>query len=741
MLTKFRVYVAFTICIIIAQSGFSQVRTKIFKDSIPVSLKPMQIYPKETVITEPADLSNRKNKAKYISNKLNYDNSFALSKPVDIDLVRSAAIKKESGFIYYSLTLKAENALNVSLHFNRFFLSKNAVLSLYNDFELTDSITANENNGDNVWASRVYQGDRLNILLKIPESEIGTSQVIISMVNFGYIQFGTEYLGRPGTSASCNINVACPLGNGWENEKRSVALIVAGENNFTGALVMNTCNTNIPNVLTANHAVNGTNTPSQYWVFLFQYWSVECNRNTGMREDIQFNGCRLKSRSAATDFALLELNQYPRRGSGITYSGWNNSPLPATETVVIHHPRGDVMKISKDYQAPRAGPWVAGASNHWTAVLDDGIAQHGSSGAPLYDAKHLIVGQLHGNSINTCAPTEGDDCWCREKFPTQYGRFDVSWPGGGRDTNRLSNWLDPLRTGTSSIGTTSIDNLKNAFLELTIDGWWAVCSGPGVFNLIGAPVGSPVMWTISDPSVANLSYNGTQATLTRIGQAHGEVTLTATVNDICYRNTTVSIRVLIGGFYGDDIVIDPGGNNGCFDLLGLYDLHAVPRNTQSNYTMSWEWSYLQVRTDIPTSWQTLPCSTAICHFSFAEEGDYQIRLMSKDACGFESVSYRDISIKGSCNGGGWLSIRVQPNPVKDRLTAYLEITDQQKLKNSQAATVKMIDKSGIVYYKQDIMLKEKISIDINTLHLLSGSYFLVVESATGIISKQFIKID
>jgi hypothetical protein len=67
---------------------------------------------------------------------------------------------------------------------------------------------------------------------------------------------------------------------------------------------------------------------------------------------------------------------------------------------------------------------------------DLGTTEPGSSGSPLFDQNHRIIGQLHGGYA-ACGNNESD--W--------YGRFYTSWTGGGSSSNRLSNWLDPLNTG------------------------------------------------------------------------------------------------------------------------------------------------------------------------------------------------------------------------------------------------------------------------------------------------------
>lgn len=199
--------------------------------------------------------------------------------PVDINLIEERGKYQEGNYQVYTLRIIAKDALNISLEFGSFQLSENSILAIYNNHELTDSITSKENNENNIWATRVYQGDSLILVLKEPLAKNEGSIVKISKVNFGYKKYGIQY-GNPGASASCEINVNCTLGNGWDNEKNAVALIVANGNEAcTGALVMNTCGTNIPYLLTANHCLQVGNVNN--WVFQFQYWSTTCTPNSG----------------------------------------------------------------------------------------------------------------------------------------------------------------------------------------------------------------------------------------------------------------------------------------------------------------------------------------------------------------------------------------------------------------------------------------------------------------------------
>jgi hypothetical protein len=122
-----------------------------------------------------------------------------------------------------------------------------------------------------------------------------------------------------------------------------------GTSFFTGEMIMNTCSTNIPYFLTAWHVLDNY---VSSWQFLFQYWSPICSPSQNTSNTLQFNGASLMASNMSSDFALIRLNQTPPNNSNITYLGWNRSPNAALNSVGIHHPQGDVMKISADQNPP-----------------------------------------------------------------------------------------------------------------------------------------------------------------------------------------------------------------------------------------------------------------------------------------------------------------------------------------------------------------------------------------------------
>lgn len=233
----FKVITLLLLCVGIIINSKAQVKTKIFKEVIPTQLIPVsKMLIPEKVISAPLGFTQLLKKTESMTEKYTeYINLFAVPAEVDLDVLANANVTEENGVTTFALKINAEKALNISLQFNKFILPENSILSIYTDRELTDSITANENNENKIWATRVYQGNKLTMVLKLPTKEKSQVTLNISRVYFGFKKIGSEYFGTPGSSGACNINVLCPQGNAWQNERNSVALIIANGGTATGA--------------------------------------------------------------------------------------------------------------------------------------------------------------------------------------------------------------------------------------------------------------------------------------------------------------------------------------------------------------------------------------------------------------------------------------------------------------------------------------------------------------------------
>lgn len=278
----------------------------------------------------------------------------------------------------------------------------------------------------------------------------------LGQISYGYRGFGAEpvVLAAP-RSGSCNVDVACSQGDPWANEIPSVGVYTL--NGFwtcTGVMINNTAQNQTPYFLTANHC--GVNSSSDSTIVV--YWNYEnstcrtpgsgASGGAGDGSLSQFtNGSTFRATYAPSDFTLVQLSSSPPSAWGITFSGWDRSSGNASSVVGIHHPSTDEKRISFENNPVTTtnyfGTSSPGDGTHIRVIdWDLGTTEGGSSGSPIYNPQHQIVGQLHGG-LAACGNNDSD--W--------YGRLSVSWAGGGSNSTRLSNWLDPLGTGATTLNT------------------------------------------------------------------------------------------------------------------------------------------------------------------------------------------------------------------------------------------------------------------------------------------------
>jgi hypothetical protein len=223
-------------------------------------------------------------------------------------------------------------------------------------------------------------------------------------------------------------------------------MLVSGNSGFcSGSLINNTLNNGKPYVLTANHCFSNPAT----WVFRFKWQSAGCN-NPGAEPTFEsLNGAVLRSRASASDFCLVEITGGLQGGTvpaAFTpyFSGWDNSGNTPTSAVGIHHPAGDIKKISFEND-PLISTSFGGspANSHWGVTSwDEGVTEGGSSGSPLFDQNHRIIGQLHGGASACGAPVLSDE----------YGKISYSWtPASSDSTNQLKYWLDPTQSNATFV--------------------------------------------------------------------------------------------------------------------------------------------------------------------------------------------------------------------------------------------------------------------------------------------------
>ncbi|MBI2418454.1 MAG: hypothetical protein HYV28_11260 [Ignavibacteriales bacterium] len=221
----------------------------------------------------------------------------------------------------WRLHILCPEAITTNLVFSEYLLPDGAKLFIYNDSkkEVIGAFTARNNKEDGKFGTTLVRGESCTLEYYLPANAAFEGVVNISKIVHGYKEIlrsrlpGEDY----GGSGACNNNVNCPVGADWQNEKRSNALIINdGTRWCSGSMINNVRMDLTPYFLTANHCISGE-TPST-WVFVFKYESPTCVNQDGPL-NYALSGSTLKANNAASDFALLKLNEARYSSSGWRY--------------------------------------------------------------------------------------------------------------------------------------------------------------------------------------------------------------------------------------------------------------------------------------------------------------------------------------------------------------------------------------------------------------------------------------
>lgn len=363
--------------------------------------------------------------------------------------------------LLWRLRIVSTGALSLNLGFTRFRLPEGASLHLYSAdrVHLVQPFTAADNEAHGELWTPVIQTDDLVVELVVPAAQLEQLELELGRINQGYRPFGAPPPVE--RSGSCNVDVVCPEGIPWELEIPSVGVISTGGSTFcTGFLVTNVREDLKPYFMTANHCgITAGNAPS-----LVVYWNYEnstcrvpgspSSGNPGDGSLAQFNtGSIFRSASAASDFTLVELDDVVDPAFGVSYAGWDATGTNATRAIAIHHPNTDEKRISFENQPTTTTSYLSntipGDGTHVRVEdWDLGTTEPGSSGSPLFNQAHRVIGQLHGGFAS-----------CTSQTSDWYGKFSVSWNGGGTSATRLRDWLDPDATGALVTETVSLETL------------------------------------------------------------------------------------------------------------------------------------------------------------------------------------------------------------------------------------------------------------------------------------------
>lgn len=360
-----------------------------------------------------------------------------------------------SGDRVWTLKIQSAGAKGLAIAYQNFHLPKGSRLYMYhpNGQEILGAYTEANNTPQKVFLTGIIHGDAAILEYFEPKTAIGKGHFDLSTLYYAYRNPNpTEAILGFNDAQSCHVNINCGEGINFATNKRAITRIrmvmTEGLGWCSGSMIANTESDGKPYLLSAYHCQDGFTPLYPLWTFYFGYESPTCANTPQEPQAHSLQGCVQRAGWRNTDFLLLELSsRLPDNFNGY-FNGWNRDSvnLPI-RSAMIHHPKGDVQKISIDNQPviihPAAVIWnnnVNTPANHHLKVhFDVGTTEIGSSGAPLLDAQNRIVGQLNGVLNQTDNP-------CLNVGDALCGRLSKSWNGGGTPQTRLKDWLDPFNT-------------------------------------------------------------------------------------------------------------------------------------------------------------------------------------------------------------------------------------------------------------------------------------------------------
>lgn len=396
---------------------------------------------------------------------------FGYQHKVDYNLTNSGTWQELSnGDKLWRLNVVCPNALSINICYDKFWIPDGGKLFVYSKDKshTIGAFTSRNNKGDkkNIrgFATGLIYGN--DIILEYYQPKEVTDNAIISIE---YVVHGYRYINLNmkslGDSGNCMVNVNCEEGLDWQKEKKAVALILVNGNRYCTGSLINTSDLDMkPYLLTADHCLGDwanhyikydaeTLPDLDHYSFYWNYEAPGCANTTIEPLHISTSGATILANNSYSDFALLRLSEDPMDLSNYTpyYAGWDCSGFAGDPGVCIHHPAGDIKKISTVKDVPESCHWISSLqdpNSHWRvtwrATLNGhGSTQGGSSGSPLFNSEHHVIGQLHGGHYEECSPNNR----------SLYGKYSVSWTGNSNNSiyRRLNCWIDPLNTGIQKI--------------------------------------------------------------------------------------------------------------------------------------------------------------------------------------------------------------------------------------------------------------------------------------------------
>jgi hypothetical protein len=209
--------------------------------------------------------------------------------------------------------------------------------------------------------------------------------------------------------------------------------------------------------------------------------------------------------------------------SGAFFAAWSSNALASGSPVItIHHPEGDLKKVSEGSVIGTSTPPIAGGTNlpfsevRWTS----GTTEGGSSGAGLFTfdgSQYLLRGALWGGTA-LCSNPQGTD---------NFSRFDLVYSALSQYLNSTTGpafdftdlWWNPNESGW---GLNIIQHPNNIIFAI-----WYTYDSSGKMTWYHVPTGSwtssmtytGTLYAVAGPPFSSSTFNAAQVKRTSVGTA------------------------------------------------------------------------------------------------------------------------------------------------------------------------------------------------------------------------------
>lgn len=275
--------------------------------------------------------------------------------------------------------------------------------------------------GADTWWSPVLEGEAATLEVYVPAGTdpagLGLEVARVSYLFASPSNPKAELVAK--AAGACEVNFICRASSdaALAQAGRAVARIdftqPNGNSSMCTGTLLNPSSGSTPYFATAAHCVAAESTARTLNTHWF-YEATACPGNTGLNPAYTQvpGGATLLHASETSDVSFMRLNASPPGGA--VAAGWDASPVvPGQRITGIHHPQGDVKKVSLGrvlgFDTSSLAPGGSFVRVHWDSAAT-GVVEGGSSGSGIFSGDsssgYRFRGGLNGGASDCSAPAD-----------------------------------------------------------------------------------------------------------------------------------------------------------------------------------------------------------------------------------------------------------------------------------------------------------------------------------------------